>query len=201
MKILHTESMGVSGGQTRRVIDELKIIKEAGHEAYLACRPETWLENEALKEGIETITMPLRHTVDPKSLKMLVKTILNKKIDIVHSHNSKDSYSAAIACKLTGRKFVRSKHSDFTKKPGPIYRLSDRIVTTGEKIRKELTDTGIPGNRILSLPSYPDEKRFIPNADRRTGTRKRLAHPDKVLIGTLSGLSGNKRPHFIFPAL
>ena len=201
MRILHTESMGVEGGQTRRVVDELLIIKERGHQGWLVCRPDTWLYDYATKKGVNVLTAPLLNPLDVVSVGILLKYILKYKIDIIHSHDSKDGYPALYAAKLTGIKYVRGRHNDLTKEPGIAYEKADLIITTGSKIKKELVENGIDENKIVSIPSYPNEKIFRPLSEIRDIEESKYGTKDRVVIATLSGFSDRKRPHLILRAL
>lgn len=203
MNIMHTESMGVRGGEPKRVIDELVIIRELGHTPYLVCRPNTWLAAQAKKNDIKVLYAPLLRAIDPKSVYLLLKYIQSCKIDVVHSHNSKDSYSGLIAAKLSGIPFIRARHNDLVKKPGPIYPFSDLIITTGEKIKLELVNFGISSEKIISIPSFPPSEDFIPNQDRRDRIRKTygVENSSIPIIGTLAGFNPRKRPDFIFEEL
>ena len=201
MRILHTESMGVKGGQTRRVVDELLIIKERGHEGWLVCRPDSWLYEYAKKQGVNVLTAPLLNPLDIVSTIQLVRYILDLDIDIIHSHDSKDGYPALYATKLTGKKYVRGRHNDLTKKPGIIYKYSDLIITTGSKIKNELVSSGIEDSKIISIPSYPDERLFRPIKEIRDIQEEIYETKGKIVIATMSGLSERKRPHLILWAL
>jgi glycosyltransferase involved in cell wall biosynthesis len=201
MNILHTESMGVEGGQTRRVVEELKIAKEAGCGAYLLCRDGTWLQRYARDEGIEVLTAPLANPLDIYSTYEIVKIVKDYDIDIVHSHDSKDGYPALYAAMICKKPYIRSRHNDLTKKPGLVYRLADATVTTGSKIRSELISHGIDGERIVSLPSYPQRERFSPDSGRRERMRRSYGVEGKLVIGTLSGLNERKRPHLPLEAV
>ena len=204
LNILHTESMGIRGGQPMRVIEELKIIAELGHTPHLACRPGTWLESEARKNGIHVVNAPLKRAVDPKSLSILLSYIRRNRIDIVHSHNSKDSYSAWVAAKLSRVPFIRARHSDLirNKRPGPIYTFADAIVTTGTKIARELSTFGISSEKIVSIPSYPDAERFRPNNTRREKIREKYSISEQqIVLGNLGGYKSGKRAHWILESL
>ncbi len=201
MRILHTESMGVEGGQTRRVVDELLIIKERGYNGWLVCRSNSWLYEYATKRGVDVLTAPLLNPLDILSTIKLVKYIHELEIDIIHSHDSKDGYPALYAAKLTGKKYVRGRHNDLTKKPGILYKYSDLIITTGSKIKKELISEGIEENKIISIPSYPDERLFRPLKEIREIEESLYETKGKIVIATMSGLSERKRPHLILWAL
>ncbi len=190
MRILHTEWMRSVGGQAKRVLEELKIIKELGFTPYLATSKDAWLYKTAKKEGIEIFAIDFKGALDIVSAKKIFDIVKKYKIDIVHSHSSKDSYAACYGAKLAGKRYIRSRHMDLTKKPGLIYHVADAIITTGSKIKKELQSYGVE-KPIFSIPSYPDTSLFFPNP---------IPH-EKVRIGALTGLKRDKRPHLLLEAL
>lgn len=197
MRILHTEWMESKGGQAKRVLEDLKIIREIGYEPFLACKPNSWLYKAAKYSKIKTFEVNFSHIADPISFWKLLKIINNNNIDIIHTHSSKDSYIATIAAKLLRRKVIRSRHMDFTKKPGVIYHLADAIVTTGENIKKELILNGVDKNRVISIPSYPDSNIFQPSQKIREELQNAYKTENNTVIGTLTGLKRDKRPDFL----
>ncbi len=91
---------------------------------------------------------------------------------------------------------------DFENPPGLLYKMADAIVTTGKKIRLELIDAGIDEKKVFSIPSYPDETIFNRNEDIRNIKRNEYgAEKDDIVIGTLTGLKRDKRPHLLLDIL
>jgi len=194
MKIVHTEWIRTKGGQAMRVLEDLRIIQELGHTPLLACRKESWLYEEAQNRGFEVHAISFGHLADPKAYLQMFRLIHDKNIDIVHTHSSKDSYPATYAAKLLGKKVVRSRHIELTKKPGHLFRLADAIVTTGEKVRVQLIKEGIDPDKIVSIPTCPDPARFSPDPKRREKIRKEygIAEND-IVIGSMAGSGLRKR--------
>lgn len=194
MRILHTEWMGVKGGQAVRVLEDLRIARELGHTPLLAAKEENWLFQEARKEDFETIPINFGHLTDPRPYLAMLNLLREKRIDVVHTHSSKDSYPATYAAKLLGIKVVRSRHMSMTKRPAHLFGMADAIVTTGKKIRKDLIAYGIAPAKVHSIPSYPDAKRFVPNRDRAKIFRNKLGiEEESLVIGTLGGTGQMKR--------
>ncbi len=199
MKILHTEWMRGIGGQAKRVLKELEAIREFGYEPLLAAPPKSWIANEAQKRGIKTYEIDFKGALDVKSALKMLKIVKNEDIHIIHSHSSKESYAALFAAKAAGKKFVRSRHMDLTKRAGLVYRMADAIITTGSKIKKELINQGVK-TPIYSIPSYPDRGEFFPSGELREKTRRSLGLKG-VTVGALTGLKRDKRPHLLIQAL
>ena len=194
MTILHTEWLLSIGGQSMRVLDDLKIIHEIGHKPILACRKESWLYKEAIDRNFEVYPISFGHLANPIGYLEIFRLIQDKNIDIVHTHSSKDSYPATYAAKLLGKKVVRSRHIELTKKPGHLFRLADAIVTTGEKVRAQLIKEGIDPDKIVSIPTCPDPARFTPHSERREKIRKEYGiGKNDVVIGSMAGTGNRKR--------
>ena len=194
MRILHTEWMGVKGGQAMRVLEDLRLARELGHTPLLAAKEENWLFKKARNEGFETIPLRFGHLADPKPYLAMFNLLREQRIDIVHTHSSKDSYPATYAAKVLGKKVVRSRHMALTKRPGHLFRLADAVVTTGEKIRQELIDYGLDPSGVFSIPTYPDARRFVPDRVRAEAFRRNLGIEEgQIVIGTLGGTGEMKR--------
>jgi len=194
MKIIHTEEMGVIGGQSLRVLEDLKISAELGYHPVLACKGQNWIAKEAIRLGFEVVDLPFKNYVDFKTAYSLLKLILKKDVKLIHTHSSIDSYIASYLAKGVGKKLIRTRHSEFSKRPGHIYRLPDKIITTGERICRQMINSGIPENRVISIPSYPDEKLFSPKPDRRLSQRQSYGLNSEVcVLGTMGGTSDAKQ--------
>ena len=206
MRILHTEWIRPKGGQSLRVLEDLKIIRELGHTPLLACRPQSWLYEEAPKRGFETFAVPFGHLADPKPYFAMLRLIRQKRVDIVHTHSSKDSYPATYAAKLLGKKVVRSRHVELTKKPGHLFRLADAVVATGERVRDALIAAGLEPEKVVSIPTYPDPELFAPSpALRREFRQKHGIGEESLVVGTMAGAGRRKRgwalPEMMIPIL
>ncbi len=198
MRILHTDEMGVKGGQSIRVLEDLKIIRELGHEPLLACKGSNWIAREADKLDIEVIDLAFKSRADIKTAKEIFKLIKDRHIDIVHTHSSIDSYLATYCAKLLGRSVVRSRHSELSKTPGHIYRIVDAIITTGERVAKQLRSAGVRRPEILSIPSYPDERYFIPSNLRAQEAKRRFKTDASLCtLGAMTGTNPQKGVEFL----
>jgi glycosyltransferase involved in cell wall biosynthesis len=201
MKILHTEWMGTRGGQAIRVIEDLKLIKELGFTPFLAAKPNEWLYNEAVKENIIVFPITFSHIADMNSLYKLYKIIKDNQIDIVHTHSSKDSYISTLAAKIAGVKVVRSRHIELTKKAGIIYKIADFVITTGEKVKDELLSSGVSQEKVMSIPTYPNEKKFKHSDKIRKEMQIKYKTQKMLIIGTMTGLHVRKRPLSLIPIM
>ncbi|WP_456432118.1 glycosyltransferase family 4 protein [Nitratifractor sp.] len=197
MRVLQTEWMQAKGGQTFRVLEELRIIRDAGWDVCLATSPQGWLHEAATREGFRVFPIEFHGPIDLKATRSLYRIIRDEGVELVHCHSSKDGYPALYAAKLARIPCVRSKHIGLTKKPSVTYNFYDGIVTTGSRIIDEMREAGIQ-NRFVSIPSFPDASRFYPDPSLRASFRSRYGiEASTLLVGTLSGTNERKRPHFL----
>ncbi len=190
MKILHTEWNDTKGGQAKRVIMDLLLVRDMGFHPILVCKQNSYLFNEAQKEGIKTYSLNFKGLFSFSSYLKMYQVIKKEKVDIVHTHSSIDSQTAMVVAKLLGKKVLRSRHISLSKKPSVYYRLADKIVVTGEELVDELVSYGYDKKNIISIGSYPDERHF-----------DSVNYPQKeeksLVIGSLIGTQPRKRPMFL----
>jgi len=202
IKVLHTEWSDGWGGQEIRIVEEMKAVRELGVEVALACRPEAKIRVKAEEENIPVYTFPFRGNMDLKTLTGLITLIRKEHIDIVNTHSGKDTWVGGLAAKLSGAKFIRTRHLSNPINPSRlnfINSLADFIITTGEGVREEMIrNNRIAPEKILSIPTGVDEKRFYPGCCNRKKMRKKYRLPDDAfLVGIVAVLRSFKR-HDLF---
>jgi len=113
-------------------------------------------------------------------------------IHVLNAHGSKDSWCSASVARFLGIMIIRSRHiatpisDDYIGQLiyGP---LSDVIMTTGEGIKREMVEKGIPADKIISVPTGTDMSIF-PSASPGT-LRQYLNIPASVsLVGQVAAL-------------
>lgn len=91
----------ISGGEDTVVENERRLLEEHGHEVLLYTRSNQEMETFS---GIRKLALPFTSIFSLKTYREVKKMILEKRIDIVHVHNtlsliSPSVYYAAFACK------------------------------------------------------------------------------------------------------
>ena len=205
MKILHTEWSNGWGGQEIRIITEMIAMREAGYELFLACREDAKIKEKAIEKGFKVFIFPFRGNTDIGTLFGLMRLIRKEKIDIVNTHSGKDTWVGGIAAKLTGAKFIRTRHLSNPINSSYfnfINQLADFIMTTGESIREEMIKKNrISPEKIVSVPTGIDSNRFNPEMVDRDAARKRYGlEEDEVAIGIIAVLREFKN-HEVFLAV
>ncbi len=200
LNVLQTESALELGGEEFRVLAEVEGLAQRGHHVVLALRPNSQLQGLAGTQGIPVETVRMEKWLYPVAILSLVRLISRYTIDIVHTHGSRDSWIAAIAGRLSRRKpvIIRTRH-----KSVPIAdnflnrilytRLTDRIITTGERVRQDLIQLNrFDGSRIVSIPTGVDLGVFRPRPDDGAFRAELGIAPQEFLVGMVSFLRDYK---------
>src|SRR5712691_1333631 len=159
--ILHTEASLGLGGQELRIVAESRWLRDHGWGALIACQPESRLFAEARTAGVDAVAVPMRNAVNLGALLALRRLMKALAVDLVHTHSSTDSWSGALAAKSLGLPVVRSRHVSIAIRSALVYRLADRIVTSGEAVGAIVVRAGIAPERVVAIPPGVEAAREI----------------------------------------
>lgn len=198
IKVLHTEWSDGWGGQEIRIINEMIAVREQGVEVFLACTEHAQIKQKALDNDIKVFTLPFRGNSDFKSLFGIKKIIQENQIDIVNTHSGKDTWVGGLAAKLSGAKFIRTRHlSNLIKsaRSNFINELADYIFTTGEGVRLDMINNNrIKPEKIQSIPTGIDADIYDQNNFDRQACRDLFQfQDDQIVIGIIAVLRQFKR--------
>jgi glycosyltransferase involved in cell wall biosynthesis len=175
LTVLHTESSMGWGGQEIRIFQESLRFTEHGHRMLIACQRESQIAEHAERAGLPVFIVQMRFAGDPVAIVQLLSIIRREKVDVIHTHSSKDSWITGIAARISMTPVVRSRHlstpvgkswsSTF------VYRyLADFVVTSGNQIREELINSNnLNPGKIVSIPAGVDTEHF--DINRVSGTK------------------------------
>ncbi len=206
MKIVHTEASCGWGGQEIRILEESRGMIERGHEVTLLCPPDARIHAEGARRGIPVVGLPIGRK-RPAGMMALRRWLKANSCDVINTHSSTDSWLAALACKTLRcpPALVRTRHISA---PVPkntasrwLYNGAVRhVVTTGEALRRQLIEeTGVAADRVTSVPTGIDTKRFSPGD--RAAAREMLGLPPKdLLIGIVATLRSWKGHLYLLDA-
>ena len=188
------------GGQERRVLAESLGMSERGHDVWIAATPGGALADRAAETGLEVIPMSFRRPLLPANAVALSSWTRRLQPDVVNSHSSADSWTAALARRLGPRvgALVRSRHISVRVKPSPrhrfLYGQADYVITTGESVRQELAGSGlVPLERSMSIPTGVDLERFHPDSADRAEARHALGvSQEGPVVGVVAYLRQDK---------
>ena len=140
----------------------------------------------------------MRGAADPAALRALHRLLRDRTIALVHTHSSVDAWLGGLAARLRRVPIVRSRHVSIavSRRRALVYRLADRIVTSGDTIAAVLRRAGVPAGRIVAIPPGVDTARFHP-AVSGAGVRAELGLGGPV-VGLVANIRGSKgHVHFL----
>jgi glycosyltransferase involved in cell wall biosynthesis len=203
LTVLHTEASLGFGGQERRILRELEGLDPARFRGLLLCQPGSRLGHVTEERKIPTIRLKMRSAYDPVAFVKILQLLKRERVDIIHAHSSRDAWLAGAAGKLRGVPVFRTRHL-LTPIGGPyVYaRLTDRVLTVSEDVRRYLISAGVPGEKIIAVPTGIDLKRFDPARTDLADMRARFhLSRDAYVIGLVAVLRKAKGHRFLLQAV
>jgi glycosyltransferase involved in cell wall biosynthesis len=191
--VLHAESSRGLGGQEIRTLAEVRWLLGHGWGALIACQPDSRLFAEAEASAIPVEAVPMSSAIDAGAIVRLRRLMRDRRVDLVHTHSSVDSWLAGIAAKSLGRPVVRTRHVSIPirRRRAMVYRLADRIITSGESVRSIVIAAGIAPDRVVSISAGVDGDRFHAGV---SGARVRaeLGLGQAPVVGLVANVRGSK---------
>jgi glycosyltransferase involved in cell wall biosynthesis len=198
--VLHTEASVGFGGQEIRIIAEARWLAAHGWRVLVAGQPGSRLLEESARLGVPAVALRMRHALDLPAVLSLRRLLHERDVALVHTHSSVDSWLAGLAARAGGRRVVRSRHVSI---PIPwrrslVYRLADRIITSGEAVGRVVAAAGVPPARIVPIAPGVDTSRFHPGVS-GAAVRAELGLDGIPLAGLVANVRGSKG-HEVFLA-
>jgi glycosyltransferase involved in cell wall biosynthesis len=191
--VLHTEASPGLGGQEVRTLNEARWTMERGWRVLLAGQPDGRLLERARAAGLESAPIRMAGPVDLRALAGLVRLIRRERVSLVHTHSSIDAWLGGTAARLCRVPVVRTRHVSIAIRRGlnPVYRrLADRVITSGEAIRRLVVDAGVPAERVIAIPAGVNLESF-PFGTRAPETARELGL-GRPVIGSVAMFRGSK---------
>jgi glycosyltransferase involved in cell wall biosynthesis len=196
--ILHTEASVGFGGQEIRIIAEARWLLEHGWPVLIAGQPDSRLLHESALVGLPSVPVPMRGVLDPSALLTLRRLVVERDVALVHTHSSVDSWLAGLAARSRRRPVVRSRHVSIPipRRRSLVYRLADRVITSGEAVGRLVAAAGVPAARIVPIAPGVDPARFHPGVS-GAGVRAELQLDGVPVVGLVANIRGSKG-HAVF---
>jgi glycosyltransferase involved in cell wall biosynthesis len=142
----------------------------------------------------------MRSALDVPALAALRALMRERAVALVHTHSSIDSWLAALAAKSLGLRVVRGRHVTIPirRHRALVYRLADRVITSGEAARARVLAAGVPGDRVVAVPAGYDPVRFHPGVSGQ-GVRAELGLAGPV-VGLVANVRGSKGHRYFLEA-
>jgi len=196
--VLHTEASIGFGGQEIRIVAEARWLLDHDWPVVIAGQPDSRLLQEGARLGVPTVAVRMRRPLDAGALLALRRVIDEHDVALVHTHSSVDSWLGGLAGRWRRRPVVRSRHVTIAipRHRALVYRLADRIISSGEAAARVVAAAGVPPARIVPIAPGVDTARFHP-AVSGAGVRGELGLEGTPLVGLVANIRGSKG-HDIF---
>lgn len=203
IRLLHTEASIGMGGQERRILREFERLDPSRFNLMLACRPGSQIAETARKRGYAVREVEMRSSLDIGAIFRFRRLLKEERIDIVHTHSSRDAWLVGYATRWMRRPVVvRTRHIRNPIRGRLVYTwLTDHIVTVSEDVRRHLLERGISEKKVTAIPTGVDLQEFDRtkiHLDLRSewGLRR-----EDFLIGIVAVLRGKKGHRFLIEAV
>jgi glycosyltransferase involved in cell wall biosynthesis len=142
----------------------------------------------------------MRGAWDVVAMLALRAQIRARGVHVVHTHSSIDAWVAGLAARSLGRAVVRSRHVSIAipRRRALVYRLADRIITSGEAVAHIVAEAGVPRERIAAIGPGIDTARFHPGVS-GDAVRAELGLRGPV-VGLVANIRGSKGHRFFLDA-
>ena len=200
--VLHTESSRGLGGQEIRTLHEARWTGERGWRVVLACQADGRLLERARDAGLEVVALSMKAPWDARAIARLVALIKRERVDIVHTHSSIDAWIGGVAARSARVPVVRTRHVSIPirRSWNPVYTwLADRVITSGEAIRRLVMNAGASPERVVAIPAGVDLDGF-PFGRRSKAVADALGVSPPV-IGSVAMFRGSKGHAHLIEAL
>ena len=159
-------------------------------------QPDSPLVAEARTAGLPLQSVAMPNPFHLSAIRRLRALFRARGVRLVHTHSSVDSWAAGLAAKSLGLPVVRSRHVTIpvSRARALVYRLADRVITSGEAVKAVLVAAGVRADKIVAIAPGIDPTRFHRGVS-GTAVRQELG-----LRGPAVGLVANLRG-FEAPAL
>ncbi len=163
---------------------------------------------EADKRGLPFTTCESNRRIDLKLLYSIRKTIKESQVHIVHCHGYKADIYGCLAALDTGVKTVSTLHgwlgssmkmNLYERFDWFFYRfVVDKVITVSNAYQKKLIETGVPSNKVVTVPNAINLNDFLNSKHNPKDFRKewniRESHKVVGIIGRLA----REKAHEIF---
>ena len=191
--ILHTEASIGFGGQELRIVAEARWLLDHGWDALVAAQPGSPLLDETRRVGVPAVPVRMRRALDFPALAGLRRLIADRRVALVHTHSSIDSWLGGLAGRSRRRPVVRSRHVTIAipRRRALVYRLAHRVITSGEAAGRVVAAAGVPAARIVAIPPGIDTTRFHPGVS-GASVRRELGLNTAPVVGLVANIRGSK---------
>ena len=197
------------GGQEYATLALTEGLRKRGYYVQLVIRPHSQLARIAQERHIPHHTLLMGKPLYPWAILKLVTILHKHKIDIIHTHGSRDSWIGGLAAKLSPQRprMVLTRHKTTSIAKNSVnnllyHSLVDTIVTTGgETTRRGLIEEhGFHEAKVVAIPTGADISKFSPKIDGRKFREEIGVKKGQFLVGAVCFLRSYKGLEYFIDA-
>jgi glycosyltransferase involved in cell wall biosynthesis len=150
------------------------------------------IDEWAARLGIDYVEIREAHSLDPSSLRALIKIVRERAIDIIHAHDYKANALAWAAARRTGTVPITTEHgwTGHSWRERLVYYPLDRqlvrlfplAMAVSEDIRQALIRAGARPERVRTLLNGIDTEAFRRHPERAAAVREALGLPAEATV-------------------
>ena len=181
------------GGMEMQAVSQAQKLGQRGHAVLFIGYPCAPATQHAESLGIPVYAVTINSYIGFRAVQRLRYIFGRYKVDVVHSHYSKDLWAVVPAVNRSGRGacLVLTKHIG-TQKPKKdllhtrIYRRVDAVIAISRVIAKNIIETHpVETSRVITIPNGIDTSRFVPGSGLRI--RQELGIPHSATVIGIAG--------------
>ena len=201
-------SPGVGGREIDVPVLARKLIAQ-GHPTWVMCRPNTLVDRLSAEWDLPCEPTGMHWYFDPKDVLGLARFLKANKIQIIHSHWSRDLSNLILAAGLAGRiPVVLTKHVYSTEIKRDIfhdwvYRHTDRVIAISDLVADNIAATVcVARERVVTIYNGIElANQWNPELTQQVDLRPESGVPlGKPVLGYVGRLNRGKGPHMILAA-
>jgi glycosyltransferase involved in cell wall biosynthesis len=156
LTLFHLDGERTHRGGERQLLFLAAELERRGHKNVIVCRSGTRLEDDALKSGLETLTLPFLSEFDPVSAWRLRRRAVESERPVLHSHTSHAAALAFLAAQ--GARVGRVAHRRVSFPPGRglgfdlKYKRAQAAVAVSDFVRGQLIEAGLEPSKAHTVP-------------------------------------------------
>jgi len=204
VRVVHVDGeKGFSGGEVQLFL-LMERLRRQGIDQVLVVRRGGLAGARAREAGYEVREAPMGSSADLGGVAVLRRLFRELRPDVLHFHTSRAHVLGAFAALGLGIPArVVTRRMDYPLRRDPVVRFLygravDRVVAISEAVRREVLRLGIPGERVVLIPSGVEVERFAPLRERDAAARKAaraalgIPADDRPVAGTAASLHRRK---------
>ena len=197
MTILQLISGSYVNGAIRHCYDLSCELAQRGHRVVLGHKPGAWIGAQPLPAGVESLELSLRRR--PAELRRVAAALRERKVDLIHSHNSSAHFFGALLALFWKFPRVGTSHATFFQ---PHWRLCDRIIAPSQSTARYQRRVNLmPRARIDVIPNFISMARLQAGRSRDDVRRELGAGSDTFVIITVGEVFHRKNQELLVRAV